>query len=498
MRISSKIFIGFILIIVFSILASSVDIKLSSEVHKNTDFLTNSEAIVRNSARLHKQIIEMQSAFRGYLLAGDEHFLVSYHEGIKEVPKLFKEEKKLLEGSTEQLLELDSIQFLHQQWVDYANQLISAKRVGISKPDGAIEYNRLIENKFRRQFGQKINDRISEKFKEFDRHEYGIRDQRRLVLEKSINDTRSTSFILNVIIAIIGVISAIYITRIISKRITSMVDLADRISKGEFKVIDDKKNDELTKLSQSLNIMSITLNKNFTELERQNKELDQFAYVVSHDLKAPLRGLYNLFAWMEEDLGKELSESIKKYHEMMKGRIHRLESLIVGLLEYARIGREEKKIEKVDIKNLLIGIVEAIVPKKFNVTIKDKIPQIVTERIRLEQVFSNLISNAVKFHNKEKGNIIIGCKDLGKYLEFSVTDDGIGIDSEYHDKIFIIFQTLRKKDEIESTGIGLTIVKKIVDEQKGEIRLISQKGKGTTFIFTWPKMPVEDMNHYLK
>jgi light-regulated signal transduction histidine kinase (bacteriophytochrome) len=300
------------------------------------------------------------------------------------------------------------------------------------------------------------------------------------------------------IIAIIGLISAGYITRIISRRISSMVDLAERISKGEFKVIDDKENDELTKLSQSLNIMSITLYKNFTELEKQNRELDQFAYVVSHDLKAPLRGLFNLFAWVEEDLGTELSESVKKYHEMMKDRIHRLESLIVGLLEYARIGREEKKIEKIDVQNILMEIKETIVPEKFKFTIKDKMPSIITEKIRLEQVFSNLISNAVKFHHGKTGNIIIGCKDVGKYVEFSVTDDGIGIDPEYYDKIFVIFQTLRKKDERESTGIGLAIVKKIIDEQKGEIKVISEKGKGSTFIFTWPKKPIEDINHYLK
>jgi signal transduction histidine kinase len=496
MRLSSRIFAGFILIIVFSIIGSSVDLKLSGEVHQNTDFLTNSEAIIRNSANLHKKIIEMQSCFRGYLLAGENDFLVLYREGLKEVPNLFKEEKRLLTGFPEQLQKLDSIQLLHQEWVNYADQLISAKRYVDNKPKGMEEYNRLFEIKFKRQFGQKINERISEMFKEFDKHEYKIRDQRRIILEKSIKDTRTTSQILVSIISLIGLVSAVYITRVISKRISSMVDLAHRISKGEFKIMEDTQDDELTKLSHSLNIMSITLHKNFTDLEKKNNELDQFAYVVSHDLKAPLRGLYNLFAWMEEDLGKELTESVKKYHEMMKERIYRLESLITGILEYARIGRVNKKIEKVDVQNLLKEIVETIVPEKFNVTIKNKMPQIITERIQLEQVFSNLLSNAVKFHNSNSGNITIASRDIGKYIEFSVSDDGIGIDREYHDKIFVIFQTLRKKDEKESTGIGLTIVKKIIDEQKGEIKVVSKKGKGSTFIFTWPKEPIQDINHY--
>ncbi len=496
MRLSTKIFIGFTLIILFSIIGSSVDIKLSQEVHTNTEFLTHSEAIIRNSVGLHKKIIEMQSAFRGFLLAGNDNFLISYNQGLIDVPVLFSEEKKLIINSSSQLKELDSIQLLHQQWVMYANQLITAKKQSIPQSNREDEYGYLFENKFRKEFGQKINNDISRRFQEFDKYEYEIREQRRLILAKSIKDTRTTSLILVGIIAIIGFISALYITRIISMRIASMVDLADRISKGEFKINDDKKNDELTQLSQSLNVMSITLHKNFADLERQNNELDQFAYVVSHDLKAPLRGLYNLFAWMEEDLGTELSEPVKKYHEMMKDRIHRLESLITGLLEYARIGRGEKKFEKVSVDTLLKGVIEMVVPENFKVTIKDKMPVITTEKIRLEQVFSNLLSNAVKFHNGNKGNIIIGYKDLGKYCEFSVTDNGIGIAPEYHDKVFTIFQTLRKKDEKESTGIGLAIVKKNIDEQKGTIKIVSENGKGASFIFTWPKEP-QNINFYL-
>lgn len=483
MRLSTKIFIGFALIIVLSITGSFVDIKLSDEVHRNTEFLTYSETIIRNSVRLHKTIIEMQSAFRGYLLTGNENFLVLFTNGLKEAPPIFIEQKKLLSSSPIKLKKIKSIESLHTKWINYSKQLIAAKR----NESTSQEYKFLFENKLQKEFGQKINNEISIKFRELDKEEYRLREERRKNLATSISSTRVISFVLIFLVAGVGLAGAAYITRAISQRIFTMVTLADRIAKGEFKIIKDTANDELTQLSSSLNIMSFELNRNFTELERKNKELDQFAYVVSHDLKAPLRGLYNVFTWIEEDLGAELSDSLKNYHQIMKGRIHRLESLISGLLDYARIGKSAINLEAINVKELVQGVMEMVVPPKFNVVLENPMPLIIADRIRLEQVFSNLLSNAVKFHPSDYGSIVISYRELPKHHEFTITDDGMGIAPEYHEKIFTIFQTLREKDQKESTGIGLAIVKKIIDEQKGSIRVISEVGKGSSFIFTWTK-----------
>jgi signal transduction histidine kinase len=486
MQLSTKIFIGFALIIVFSISGSIVDIKLSDEVHRNTEFLTHSESVIRNSVKLHKTIIEMQSAFRGYLLTNNENFLISFNSGLKEGPQLFIEEKRLLINTPSQLNKVQVIELLHLKWVKYATELISAKQRSLNTTDNH-QYNYLFENKLQKEFGQKLNNTIAEKFKELDKAEYRIRENRRVTLAQSIKNTRLISFILIFFVAGTGLIGALYITRSISKRIFTMVDLADRISKGEFKTLDDKANDELKQLSISLNSMSTSLSKNFSDLEKKNKELDQFAYVVSHDLKAPLRGLYNIFTWIEEDLGTELSDSLKKYHALMKDRVHRLESLITGLLDYARIGKGDRQIETINVDSLLKDVIEMVVPPGFNVTLKTNMPVVVTEKISLTQVFSNLLSNAVKFNKNDHGNIFIGCSDAGRYYEFTVADDGIGIAPEYHERIFTIFQTLREKNQKESTGIGLAIVKKIIDDHQGDIRIISDIGKGAIFIFTWPK-----------
>ncbi|MGV3508463.1 MAG: ATP-binding protein [Sphingobacteriaceae bacterium] len=486
MKLAAQIFLGFSVVIGISLIDSYVNYNLSQKVNRNTDFLSKSEAVIRNSSRLHKGVIEMQSAFRGYLLTDDEAFLDLYYLGFKEIPQLFKIQRKLIENSPSQTTKIDSIFILHNQWIQYSNSLINAKKEALINPLAKGKYIDLFENKLRKQVGKRINDQISEIFKDFDRGEYRVREIRRDALNKSIERTRTFSLVFLILTVIIGVLSTFYIVRLITKRIALMVNLADNISKGEFAIVKDDKNDELTSLSISLNSMSATLSKNIRELEKRNKELNQFAYVVSHDLKAPIRGIYNVIQWIEEDLGSEVSAQMRKYLNIIPERIKRMEDLIHGLLDYARISRERPLKERVDVNVLIEDIAELIVPKEFKVEALD-LPTLLTEKIRLEQVFSNLISNAIKYSKPGGGTIIIKCREISDFYEFSVSDNGIGIDPQFHHKIFEIFQTLREKHAKESTGIGLSIVKKIIDDQHCTIKVNSELGKGSTFTFTWPK-----------
>ena len=483
MKLAAQIFLGFSVVVGISLTDSYVNYNLSQKVNRNTDFLARSETIIRNSSRLHKSVIEMQSAFRGYLLTSDEEFLDSYYMGNVELPKLFAEQRRLIKNYADQTAKLDSIKQLHDEWIKYSNTLIKAKKEAADSP---MVYADLFENKLRKQVGKRINDQISEIFRNFDRSEYRIREIRRQALNESIEVTRTFSLIFLILTVLIGVLSTLYIVRLISKRIASMVNLADNISKGEFAIVKDDKNDELTSLSVSLNSMSGTLNKNIRELEKRNKELNQFAYVVSHDLKAPIRGIYNVIQWIEEDLGSEVSPQMRKYLNIIPERIKRMEDLIHGLLDYARISRERPLKETVDVNVLVKDITDLIAPKDFKIEVKD-LPVLTTEKIRLEQVFSNLISNAVKYAGRNKGQIQISARELKDFYEFSVSDNGIGIDPQFHGKIFEIFQTLREKHAKESTGIGLSIVKKIIDDQHCTIKVSSQLGKGSVFTFTWPK-----------
>jgi PAS domain S-box-containing protein len=225
-----------------------------------------------------------------------------------------------------------------------------------------------------------------------------------------------------------------------------------------------------------------------TALAERNQELDSFVYIVSHDLKAPLRAISNLSVWIEEDLGTELPAEIGQQMAQLRGRAQRMEAMINGLLEYARVGRTDVQIQLVSVAELLAEILDSLAPPStFKIVIAPDLPTFHTKRLLLYQVFANLIGNAFKHHDKSNGFIRISCHERGDFYEFTIVDDGPGIPQEEHDRVFVIFQSTNPQKNPDSTGIGLSIVKKIVETAGGNIWLESELGKGTTFYFTWPK-----------
>ena len=234
-----------------------------------------------------------------------------------------------------------------------------------------------------------------------------------------------------------------------------------------------------------------TLAKTTSSLRKRNLELDQFAYVVSHDLKAPLRAIANLSSWIEEDISDSMTEDTLHQMNLLRGRVHRMEALIEGLLQYSRVGRIQVALETVKVEKLLAEIIDSLAPPSgFEVKVDPGMPTFVTERLPLQQVFANLISNAIKHNRGESGHVKISVKELNDFYEFFVTDNGPGIAPQYHDKVFVIFQTLEARDKVENTGIGLSLVKKIVEGEGGSVSLESAEGEGATFGFTWPKQPI--------
>jgi PAS domain S-box-containing protein len=223
-------------------------------------------------------------------------------------------------------------------------------------------------------------------------------------------------------------------------------------------------------------------------LLKSNEQLDQFAYIVSHDLKAPLRAISTLSTFLEEDLNGKLDEESKANFDLLKSRVVRMENLINGILEYSRIDKKKHELEEIDVNHILEEVKDGFSQNKnFKIEIADVLPIVKYSHIQLFQVFQNLIGNAIKYHDKEKGTITIHYTQKNNSHQFKVQDDGPGIDPDYHDKIFGVFQTLQSKDEIESTGIGLAIVKKIIENYGGKIKVKSELGKGATFIFTIPE-----------
>lgn len=224
-------------------------------------------------------------------------------------------------------------------------------------------------------------------------------------------------------------------------------------------------------------------------LEKRCKELDEFAYITSHDLKAPLRAIANLSQWIEEDIANQLNPENLHQLQLLRGRVYRLESLIEGLLQYSRAGRLKSEPQDVDVALLLKQVIDTLnPPAQFMITVAPEMPTLLTERLPLEQVFTQLIDNAIKHHPLVDGTVKIGVQEQSDAYEFTVVDDGLGIAPQFHERVFGIFQTLQAKDTLESTGLGLAIVKRIVEGKGGTIRLESQEGQGATFYFTWPKV----------
>jgi len=225
-----------------------------------------------------------------------------------------------------------------------------------------------------------------------------------------------------------------------------------------------------------------------TELESANEELKSFAYVVSHDLKAPLRAIGALADWLATDYSDKLDDQGKEHIRLLVSRVHRMGNLIDGILQYSRVGRVKEAPVAMDAGNVIREVIELIAPpENVTIEIEDPMPTLVAEPTRIQQIFQNLLSNAIKYMDKPRSEIRIACHDEDGKWKFSVSDNGPGIESRHFDKIFQLFQTLAPRDRIESTGVGLALVKKIVEIYGGRVWVESRPGEGSTFFFTLPK-----------
>ncbi|NER17363.1 PAS domain-containing sensor histidine kinase [Spongiivirga citrea] len=226
--------------------------------------------------------------------------------------------------------------------------------------------------------------------------------------------------------------------------------------------------------------------KLLNDLEKSNQELNDYAHIVSHDLKSPLRSISSLISWLQEDYAQVFDEKASTTFDMLHKKVDKMDQLINGVLQYASIDRIEKKVYDINLNQIVQDIIEVIyIPEHASITITNKLPTVRGDEFRLQQLFQNLISNAIKYNDKKKGVVEIGCKEKEQFWEFSIKDNGIGVEHKYFKKIFNVFQSL--ESENNSTGIGLSIVKKIVDFYGGAIWLTSQLGEGSTFYFTLKK-----------
>jgi len=225
------------------------------------------------------------------------------------------------------------------------------------------------------------------------------------------------------------------------------------------------------------------------ELKRSNKELEQFAYVASHDLRAPLKGIQMTASWVADDMAEYMTDDTRESLELLQSRAERLDKLLNSLLQYSRVRSKRHEVEAVEVADIVDEVKLLLsLSSDFSINVSGVLPRVFAERFHLQQVFQNLVENAIKHHDRETGVITLSAEDTGAYWRFSVTDDGPGIPTEFHEKVQQIFQTLVRRDEREASGMGLALVKKIIEQNGGKLTIDSPlNGRGCAMRFTWPK-----------
>ncbi|MBN1794276.1 MAG: HAMP domain-containing protein [Candidatus Omnitrophica bacterium] len=351
------------------------------------------------------------------------------------------------------------------------------------------------------QWSRLAGQALSEEFESVDRARQEIIAQQRIV--------NTLTFFIVGAIAAISVLVGIYTARNITRPIQKLMQGARELARGHLDYhLSIKTGDEIEELSEEFNRMAFELKELYSSLEqkvaertaelaeanraleRSNKELDDFTYVVSHDLKEPLRGIRAFCGFLLEEYSDKIDEQGRAYLQTIADSGKSMARLIEDLLSLSRVSRRKNPYEATDLNEVLDGVKStlefAITEKQVLLTV-GRLPKVVCDRVRIAEVFTNLISNAVKFMDKPSPAVEVGCTDKEGFFEFFVKDNGIGIPEDAKEKVFQIFQRLHGREKYEGTGAGLTIVKKIVESHGGRIWVESRLGEGSVFYFTLPK-----------
>jgi signal transduction histidine kinase len=490
MKLITTIYIAIGFILAMFCIVTIGYVQQTQNVRHNIESVLSTTNVIKEAEAAQRFMLDMETGLRGYLLTGKQPFLEPFYEGQHRlVQSIDRLDSMTAQNATQNklLVQIKSEVFKWEN--EFAAPLIEGKRNENLHPENAAYYDSLFNATAQQGAGKNIMDQARNTIRKIRREEERIKNERVANTDQSLIRTNEVAIGLTLMAIITGVLTAVVLGKTIKRRFRKMNNLALSIANGEYDVtLEDDRKDEISTLTKSLNIMAIKLQNSFTHLTKMNSELDQFAYVVSHDLKAPLRAINNLAEWISEDMTNEAPE-IHKNLAILRGRVQRMENLINGILDYSRIGRKELPLTTFSVQEVLRETLENLAPPaSFKIVTPTVLPTITGERTLFYQVLSNLLSNAFKYHHSSQGRVEVSYQDLPDFFQFQVHDDGPGIPKEYHSKIFKIFQTMESRDVKESTGVGLSIVKKIIEEKGGRIWVESDRAQGTTFLFTWPKV----------
>ncbi len=452
------------------------------------------EAGVLLSVSMAKDMVDLESGQRGFVITGKEEFLEPYFAGRKELEEHISKMRNLLSGDKRNLILLTKIESLKNDWFEKAGiPEINYRKEMNKHPETIKDVAAMLEA----GTGKKILDQIREEFKKFIKIEEDLSKNRYVAATATGVRTSLILIIFLIVSLLIGVSASIFISQSITKPVYKLKDAASIIAKGDLTTkIDIKSDDEIGQLGSSFNkmveeleISRSRLHKRAQELDRSNKELEQFAYVASHDLQEPLRMVASYMQLLERRYKGKLDSDADEFIAFASDGAKRMQTLINDLLAFSRVGTRGRDFALVDcnltLKRSLANLQKSIADSGADITY-DPLPTVIADDIQLVQLFQNLIGNAIKFRGSEPPQVHVSAVQNENKLTFSVRDNGIGIEPEHTDRIFKVFQRLHGKDKYSGTGIGLAICKKIVERHGGQIRVESQPGSGATFHFIIP------------
>lgn len=513
MRIKKKLEIGFSVVILMLALVVGLSAWLINRAQRTTAHLESTCLQQMELARLLIHVNRQMKELGEYIALGGEDELAEFQRAGLEVSSAFDQYKRLVtseidtvsvrhqEGEARSLIVLDNCQDQYLSLMGTCREIIELVQRG--KNTEALE---LQEYTVETAYEDGLKSMI-EKQLQYEKNEIAEVDVETWAFFRSIRSMILTLVVFTFVCA--GVTSRI-VTNSIADPLLHLQKAAVRIGQGQLDTqIDLPGHDEMGELATTLNQMAHDLKQTTAsrddlqheiakrqkvenDLEVINEELSQFAYVVSHDLKAPLRGIKMITQYLREDYGDKLGDQGAQQIDLLRGRVGRMYDLIEGVLQYSRVGCVQEDRTDVDLNELIDSVIDMIAPPEHvNIVVEGPLPELKCEKTRITQVFQNLLSNAVKYMDKSEGRIVIACSEDQKRWTFRISDNGPGIEVKHFDRIFQIFQTLTSRDQFESTGVGLTLVKKIVESYGGKIWVESDIGQGSTFFFTFPKQVTE-------
>ncbi|MEW2070922.1 ATP-binding protein [Streptomyces sp. NPDC007346] len=490
---------GFIVVVCGCLVAGGLVLARMSD--RTTDLVDRIQPARSVSFQLQNALLDQETGVRGFALTGDESFLAPYEAGKAAERQRLARARELVGGHKQFTEDLDAIETAARKWRENKAEPLMrmVREQGPNEADTSaqLQSSKTDFDTLRRAYGAQQN------------HLSEARD----TVRAELNDARSTRdqvlFTLVAVFVLTVVALSTLLHRVVGVPLNRLRAASDRVRTGAFgQRIEIKGPSDVQAVASAVEAMrrrlvdelagaqtrETLLAEQTEELRRSNSELEQFAYVASHDLQEPLRKVASFCQLLEKRYGKELDDRGKQYVAFAVDGAKRMQVLINDLLTFSRVGRVHEGWKPVDLGHLLnraLGNLTLAVEESGAVVERpDELPELVGDSTALTMVWQNLIGNAVKFRRTDvECRITVGCVREGADWHLTVSDNGIGIAPEFADKVFVIFQRLHARDEYEGTGIGLALCRKIIEFHGGRIWLDAEPGEGTRIHFTLPAAP---------